>query len=328
VTDSCPLEIDQLSKTFDPGLFQASVRAVRGASFSVREGEIFGLVGPNGAGKTTIMKMVTGLIHPDDGHISLLGEDHTSIEPRRHLGYLPEGPYFYEYLTPVELLHLYGSLHNMSRSDVDAVIDELLRRVGIWEAKDRPLREFSKGMRQRAGLAQALINDPDLLIFDEPQSGLDPVGRREVRQLMTELNDEGKTIIFSSHVLSDVEAVCDRVAVMNDGEVVSVTDLDDPSLDVIDYIEVTLESIAADKLDLDTEPLDIRSETAYTSLRFRPDANLNAILESLLDSGATIRDVTRHRPGLEELFIEETGAETESSSAPPAANTSASQPSP
>lgn len=306
MSPSTVLKIDQLSKTFREGFFRRPVHAVVDASFAVRDGEVFGLVGPNGAGKTTVMKMVTGLIEPTDGTIELLGDRGPSLSARRRLGYLPEGPYFYEHLSPTELLRLYGSLHGISAADIDERIEPLLKRVGIWEARDRPLSEFSKGMRQRTGLAQALINDPDLLIFDEPQSGLDPVGRREVRQLMLDLNDEGKTVIFSSHVLSDVEAVCDRVAVMSDGEVVSVTDLDDPSLDIIDYVEITIE--ATDALPSFTaEPMEIRREKTFTALRFEPDVDLNAILSDLLEANIEMRDVTRHRPGLEELFIEETG---------------------
>lgn len=307
MSSSTVLKIDQLSKTFHEGFFRRPVHAVVDASFAVTEGEIFGLVGPNGAGKTTTMKMVTGLIEPSDGTIELLGDRGPSLDARRQLGYLPEGPYFYEHLSPTELLHLYGSLHGMTAGDIDEKIEPLLKRVGIWEARERPLSEFSKGMRQRTGLAQALINDPDLLIFDEPQSGLDPVGRREVRQLMLELNDEGKTVIFSSHVLSDVEAVCDRVAVMSGGEVVSVTDLDDPSLDVIDYVEITIEP-TAERPSIDADLLEIREEKAFTALRFEPGVDLNAVLSNLLEAEINVRDVTRHRPGLEELFIEETGS--------------------
>jgi len=311
VSPSTVLKIDRLSKTFREGFFRRPVHAVVDASFAVRQGEVFGLVGPNGAGKTTTMKMVTGLIEPSDGAIELLGDRGPNLAARRRLGYLPEGPYFYEHLSPTELLHLYGSLHGMSTEKIDERIEPLLKRVGIWEARERPLSEFSKGMRQRTGLAQALINDPDLLIFDEPQSGLDPVGRREVRQLMLELNDEGKTVIFSSHVLSDVEAVCDRVAVMSDGKVVSVTDLDDPSLDIIDYIEVTI-APTDDLPSFTAEPMEIREEKAFTALRFARDVDLNAIISALLEAAIEVRDVTRHRPGLEELFIEETGGRASS----------------
>lgn len=308
MTHSPVLKVENLSKTFREGFFRREVQAVSDASFKVNNGEIFGLIGPNGAGKTTIMKMVTGLIKPTAGSIELLGDTHTRIDTRRKLGYLPEGPYFYEYLSPTELLELYGSLHGMTSDEIQQVTERLLRRVGIWDARSRPLREFSKGMRQRTGLAQALINDPDFLIFDEPQSGLDPVGRREVRQLMTELNNEGKTIVFSSHVLSDVEAVCDRVCVLNDGEVVSVTNLDDPSLDVIDYIEITVEPVD-DLPELPCVPTNVRHESAFTSLRFEPGIELNRVLSPLIDSNIKVRDVSRHRPGLEELFIEETGAD-------------------
>ncbi len=220
------LEIDSLKKTFRIGFFRKRVEAVRNVSFNVNEGEIFGLLGPNGAGKTTLIKVMMGLIRSTQGNVRILGQDGHRANTRRHVGYLPENPYFHEYLTPKELLEFYGRLQGMTRSEILKVRDPLIEQVGLKDAANRPLRKFSKGMLQRIGLAQAILASPKFLVLDEPMSGLDPIGRKFVADLIKELNDKGTTIMFSSHILSDVERLCDRVVILNKGLKVSEGTLD------------------------------------------------------------------------------------------------------
>jgi ABC-2 type transport system ATP-binding protein len=191
--------------------------ALRDVTFSVAPGEIFGLLGPNGAGKTTTLKILLGLIAPSSGLGNLLGKKLGNVAARRRLGFLPENPYFYDYLTPREFLETCAELTSMPRAGRRERIKRTLERVGLDPREKRRLRKFSKGMLQRVGLAQAILHDPELVILDEPMSGLDPVGRRQVRDLILTLKDEGKTVIFSSHVLPDVEVVCDRVGILVEG---------------------------------------------------------------------------------------------------------------
>src|SRR5215831_2908499 len=227
------LAVENLTKVYRTAFRQKRVRAVHDASFSVERGEIFGFVGPNGAGKTTTIRTIMGLIRPTSGRCLVFGEEVPARTARARLGFLPESPYFYDYLTPRELLDLAGRLCGVERAARRRRTDELIERVGLAGAADRPLRKFSKGMLQRAGLAQALVHDPELVVLDEPMSGLDPIGRKEVRDLILWLRDAGKTVFFSTHILPDVEAICDRVAIIAGGsiqEVGSVDSLLDASL--------------------------------------------------------------------------------------------------
>jgi ABC-2 type transport system ATP-binding protein len=217
-TESPVLVVENLVKRFRIGFFRRRVVAVDGVSFDVKRGEIFGLLGPNGAGKTTTLKTLMGLIHPTEGTLRLFGEPVTKPAVRQRVGYLPENPYFHEYLTPRELLMFHGRLAGMSNAEISKRRDELIDYVGLGAAANRALRKFSKGMLQRIGLAQALLAKPDLLILDEPMSGLDPVGRKFVTDLMKTLNNDGTTILFSSHILSDVERLCDRVVILKKGK--------------------------------------------------------------------------------------------------------------
>ena len=211
------MAIEGLAKTFSIGFFRKKVEAVKGLDFSVQEGEIFGLLGPNGAGKTTTLKVLMGLIRPSRGRVSIFGVDGARPDARSKVGFLPENPYFHEYLNPRELLDFYGRLYGMKKSRIAERREELLVKVGLEDAAKRPLRKFSKGMLQRIGLAQAMLPDPELLILDEPMSGLDPLGRKFVADLLADLNARGKTIVFSSHILSDVERLCRRVVILNKG---------------------------------------------------------------------------------------------------------------
>jgi ABC-2 type transport system ATP-binding protein len=212
----------QLAKTYRTPFRRKKVEALRGVSFEVQRGEVFGFLGPNGAGKTTTIRCLMGLCEITGGSADILGQPVPSRAARQRLGFLPEQPYFYDYLTVGELLDLGGRLFGMGAGERRKRADALIARVGLGHARGQNLKKFSKGMMQRAGLAMALINDPDLVVLDEPMSGLDPVGRKEVRDLILELRDAGKTVFFSSHILSDVETISDRVAIVVGGTIQDV----------------------------------------------------------------------------------------------------------
>jgi len=201
------------------GLRQESKVALQGISLTVRRGEVFGFLGPNGAGKTTTMQVLLGFTPPTSGTARLFGVDVRRPIARQRIGYLPELTYYYKFLTAEELLRFYGCLFGLSGTETDRRIERLLRLVELEGARKKAIRHFSKGMQQRIGLAQALINDPELLLLDEPTSGLDPLGRMKVREIIQRLSQEGKTVFFSSHELGEVETVCDRVAILMEGQV-------------------------------------------------------------------------------------------------------------
>jgi ABC-2 type transport system ATP-binding protein len=213
------IEVRDLRKTYVAPLSLKRVQALSGVSFVVRPGEIFGFLGPNGAGKTTTIRILMGLIKKSSGEASIFGHPVPSRQARARLGFLPEQPYFYDYLTVAELCDFAGRLCGVDRATRRRRADELINRVGLDRARNQPLKKYSKGMMQRAGIAQALMNDPDLVVFDEPMSGLDPIGRKEVRDIILELRKQGKTVFFSSHILSDVETISDRVAIVVKGRV-------------------------------------------------------------------------------------------------------------
>ena len=213
------LSVRELQKTFHPGLFEASIEVLKGLSFEVARGEIFGFLGPNGAGKTTTIKAITEIIYPDAGDIEVCGLPYTSLEAKRRLGFMTESPYIYRHLTGREYLRFSGELLGLERSGVEDRITRVLDEVGMGGRADRKMGTYSKGMLQRVALAQALLGDPDLLILDEPMSGLDPVGRRDVRDIILAQAAAGVTVFFSSHIIPDVEMICDRVAIIVDGTV-------------------------------------------------------------------------------------------------------------
>jgi ABC-2 type transport system ATP-binding protein len=213
------VEILGLEKTYAAGFWRKKQKVgLKQLHLEVRTGEVFGFLGPNGAGKTTTLKLLMGLIFPTAGTARILGMEWRDPAVRARIGFLPEQPYFYDHLTPIELLDYYGALSGVSAPDRKQRIPRLLERVGLAEQSRKQLRKFSKGMLQRVGIAQAVLHDPEIVFLDEPMSGLDPIGRREVRDFIQSLNDEGKTVFFSTHILSDAEALCDRVAVLNHGE--------------------------------------------------------------------------------------------------------------
>jgi ABC-2 type transport system ATP-binding protein len=302
--DETVIAIEGLAKTFRIGFFRKRVEAVRNVTFDVRRGEVFGLVGPNGAGKTTTLKMLLGLIRPDAGTATIHGIPAQQARSRARVGFLPETPHFYDYLKAPELLRYFAELYRMDPVVARRRIPMLLELVGLQDAGDKQLRKFSKGMLQRVGLAQALLPDSDLVILDEPQSGLDPLGRREVRRIIESLRDEGKTILFSSHILPDVEQICDRVAIMAGGEVRKVGRVDE----LVDFrirdIEVVLVSDAACAEQLATWAQRRIPEPAGT-VRYvlGPDADLDGFVRAAHAGGAQLVSVTRHRERLEDVFV-------------------------
>jgi ABC-2 type transport system ATP-binding protein len=213
------IEILGLEKTYSVGFWRKRPKcALRPLHLQIEDGEIFGFLGPNGAGKTTTLKLLMGLIYPTAGSARILGREVTSPWVKAQIGFLPEQPYFYDYLTARELLEYYGHLSGVPAKELSRTADEMLQRVGLPDVGGLQLRKFSKGMLQRVGIAQAILHNPRVVFLDEPMSGLDPMGRREVRDLMEQLKQEGKTVFFSTHILSDAEALCDRVAIIHLGE--------------------------------------------------------------------------------------------------------------
>ena len=233
------IEILGLEKTYMVGFWRKRPkRALHPLHLQVEEGEIFGFLGPNGAGKTTTLKMLMGLVFPTAGAARILGKDWTDPGVKAQIGFLPEQPYFYDYLTAHELLDYYGQLSGLSSAERGPRVDEVLTQVGLTEIKRLQLRKFSKGMLQRVGIAQAILHKPKLVFFDEPMSGLDPLGRREVRDLMQRLKQEGTTVFFSTHILSDAEAICDRVAILHKGELRGVGAIEELTSSVQGKVEV------------------------------------------------------------------------------------------
>ncbi len=236
------IEIQGLTKTYKVGFWRKREKcALRPLNLSVEEGEIFGFLGPNGAGKTTTLKMLMGLVFPTGGSARILGMDMNDPQVKAQIGFLPEQPYFYDYLTARELLEYYGRLSGVVGKDLSVRVESVLGRVGLPDVGGVQLRKFSKGMLQRVGIAQAILHEPKVVFFDEPMSGLDPMGRREVRDLMEQLKAEGKTVFFSTHILSDAEALCDRVAVIHLGELRAVGSVAELTSGVQGKIEIVWE---------------------------------------------------------------------------------------
>jgi ABC-2 type transport system ATP-binding protein len=212
------IETRSLTKVFRDFWGRPKVRALNALDLQIRKGEIFGLLGPNGSGKSTTIKLLLGLLFPSSGQALVFGKDATDVAKNERIGYLPEESYLYKFLNAEETLDFYGRLFNMTPQVRKQRIEHLIQLVGIQHARRRQLREYSKGMTRRIGLAQALINDPELILLDEPTSGLDPIGTREMKDLILKLRDEGKTVLMSSHLLPDVQDVCDRIAILHQGE--------------------------------------------------------------------------------------------------------------
>ena len=278
------------------------VEALRGVSFSVERGHIFGFVGPNGAGKTTTIRTLMGLFRPTSGTATILGRSIREREARYPVGFLPESPYFYDYLTVAELLDLSGRLFGVPADVRKKRADDLIERVGLGRARGQSLKKFSKGMLQRAGLAQALMNDPEVVVLDEPMSGLDPIGRKEVRDLILELRDRGKTVFFSTHILSDVELLADRVAIVARGALQGEGTPGELVQKTVLGIEITIRISADAKLDDLGTARRLGDEATFT---LPADADVDAWLGKARELGAKTVSVTPRHETLEDLFLRE-----------------------
>lgn len=296
------LRIRNLRKSFATHLSLGHVPVLAGLNLEVSCGEIYGLLGPNGAGKTTTLKLVLGLLRPDAGEITLLGRSASDPESRRKVGFLPENPYFYDYLTAREFLDFYGRLMGIPRAERGASIDRLLARVGLEKAPDKPLRKFSKGMVQRVGMAQALLGDPDFVVLDEPMSGLDPIGRREFRDIIVSLRESGKTVFFSSHILQDAEMICDRVGIMNHGTLVREGDLSTLLSGQARSFEVTLVGSAVPQ---GSDWRVIQRRGGETLLHVEDPDALDRLIRALPATDARLVAVSPIRLSLEDLFLRE-----------------------
>ena len=295
---------EALNKIFRVGFWARRVRAVADLSFEVREGEIFGLLGPNGAGKTTTLKMLLGFVRPTSGQAFIGGERVGSVASRRGLGYLPENPALYEFLRGDEYLIYAGRLSGLSRAEARARTGQLLERVGLAGRADRPIRKFSKGMVQRLALAQALIGDPRIVVLDEPMSGLDPIGRKDVRDLILELRAEGRTVLFSTHILSDVEAICDRVGILVEGRLTDCGALADLVAPGARAVELVVENVAPELVArLRQDGTAVLQRDRATVLTFPDEGQARAALSAVVSGGATVVSLTPHRRTLEELFV-------------------------
>jgi ABC-2 type transport system ATP-binding protein len=295
-----------LSKSYRTGhIIQGRRPALQDLDLEVRTGEIFGYVGPNGSGKTTTLKLLIGLLKPDRGDARVLGEPLASRSWRFRAGYLPEHPYLYDYLTPREYLEYAGRLFGLAASVRRERTRSLLALVGLERSADLPLRRFSKGMVQRAGLAQALVNDPELVILDEPMSGLDPIGRRLVRDIILGLRRGGKTVFFSTHILSDAEALCDRVAVLRAGRLLKVGALGDLLRIDVEHMEVFASGVGPDIPGLGP----VRRERVGDRLRLEvEERDLGRAVTAVETAGGRILSVQPVRQTLEEYFFHEMGA--------------------
>ncbi len=307
------LAVRNIEKTFRIGFMRKRVEAVRGVSFEVKKGEIFGVLGPNGAGKTTTMKMLLGLIFPTKGELSIFGSSKPSPDVMRRIGYLPENPYVYQYLKPHEFLDLCARLCGIPANERKKKADEILERVGLTHAIDRPIGRFSKGMTQRIGLAQALLHDPEVLILDEPMSGLDPIGRKQVRDLIVEEGKRGKTILFTSHILSDVEMLCDRVTIIHRGQVTAygaLKDLLKPEVRLTDIELADVSEACLSALEAIGAQVAAASSQGRRHITMPGEEGARRVLEVALKHEARVVEVHEKRETLEDLFLRDTALGT------------------
>jgi ABC-2 type transport system ATP-binding protein len=295
------LRTEGLTKTFEVGVRRRRVQAVDDLTLSVNEGEIFGFVGPNGAGKTTTIKMLMGLIFPTGGKAFIFDAPIPSEASKARLGYLPEHPAWYEFLTGREAMSFFARLAGVSRAEERRRCQELLALVGLDGAGDRQIRKYSKGMQQRLGIAQALVGDPAFVVLDEPMSGLDPVGRKEVRDLILELKRRGKTVFFSTHILPDVEALCDRVGVIIGGKLRDVGPLDALLSARVTGVEATFGGPGADG-PFPGATLRAR-EGGRVAWSFQDEASADEAVRHVVAAGGRVGALTSHRETLEDFFM-------------------------
>lgn len=302
------IEITNLTKDYQVGfLKKKSYRALDHLSLEVRRGEIFGFLGPNGAGKTTTLKLLMRLIFPTAGTARILGRSIDDVETRARIGYLPENPYFYDYLTGRELLMYTSALFGVPKKQASERAGELLAAVGLDDERaDRQLRKYSKGMLQRIGIAQALVNDPEILFFDEPMSGLDPIGRREVRDLLLSLRSQNKTVFFSSHILSDVEAMCDRAAILIKGKLVkcgSVHEMTEETDAALEIVAIGLDSASVDEFSrLLADVRSVMETPNGVHLVIGDEGGVDDAIRIIHERGGKLVSVNPRRRSLEDIF--------------------------
>ncbi len=295
------LQVTELKKSFRGHLSIGVHHVLDGVNLSVPKGVIYGFLGPNGAGKTTTIKILAGLLFPDAGEARIFGRSSTDRSVRRRIGFLPETPYFYDYLKGAELLAFMGRLYGLSPSQLSRRVPELLETVGLKGQGKLQLRKYSKGMLQRIGLAQALIHDPELVILDEPMSGLDPIGRREIRDLILSLKEQGKTVFFSSHILADAEMLCDQVAILVKGRVVQEGILEVLLGSEVRFWDVTLRGLETFSPPSGCSVLTHRG--GQVLVRVESEETLQTLLDKARAEGASVRSVMPHKASLEDLFM-------------------------
>ena len=307
------VEIENLSKDYETGFWKKKrVRALDALALNVKKGQIFGFLGGNGAGKTTTIKLLMGLIFPTEGSARILGRDISDVQMHSRIGYCPENPYFYDYLTARELMDYFGELFGLSSAARKAKTGELLTAVGLNE-KDwkRQLRKFSKGMLQRVGLAQALVNDPEIVFLDEPMSGLDPMGRREVRELIAGLRQKGTTVFMSTHILSDIEALCNEVAILRSGRLAASGNLNDllTSSGETRVLEISIHGVDGEAIREQVEFIAGARLSANASgavIQVHDEADVEAVLKITRPAGGHLVKIQPVKQSLEELFVKET----------------------
>jgi ABC-2 type transport system ATP-binding protein len=295
------IEMENLSKEYPHGfLHLKKKRSLENLSMQVQTGEVFGFLGPNGAGKSTTIKLLMRLIFPTSGTARILGKSIEDVSMHQEVGYLPEQPYFYDYLTAAELLDYFARFHGLKAADRQERVQRMLKKVGLETARKIQLRKYSKGMLQRAALAQAILHDPQVVVLDEPMSGLDPLGRREVRDIILELKKEGRTVLFSTHILSDAEMLCDRVGVIVGGKLRGVgapgemVGIQAQGMEILFELNGTGNAFAL---------LDKATKTGERYRAQLPETELYGALEELKAAGARILSVTQLKPTLEEFFM-------------------------
>jgi ABC-2 type transport system ATP-binding protein len=303
--DDIAIAVRDLTKTYRTPFRRKKVEALRGVTFSVKRGHIFGFVGPNGAGKTTTIRTLMGLIKPSSGTASIGGKPVPSRAARARVGFLPESPYFYDYLTVGELLDLAGRLFGIPRDVRKQRANELIERVGLDRARTQSLKKFSKGMLQRAGLAQALMSDPEIVVLDEPMSGLDPLGRKEIRDLMLELRDKGKTVFFSTHILSDVEAITDDIAIIARGQLQAQGTPAELVTKTLLGTEITVRSENELDGELTANASRVLRAGNATTVVLPSDGDVDAWIDRAHAAGAKIVAVSPRHETLEDLFLRE-----------------------
>lgn len=301
------LQVSGLEKTFIGHLSIGKKKVLNSLSLNVPQGSIYGFLGPNGSGKTTTIKCIVGLIFADSGSIHVVGEEVPKVESRRHLAYLPEHPYFYDYLSGQEILAFMARLQGMPASKSKPLIPELLEKVGLTAAGKDPVRKYSKGMMQRLGLAKILMAEPALAILDEPMSGLDPQGRRLVRDLILELREKGTTVFFSSHILHDAESLCDRVAIISKGRVIQ----EGPLQELLRRDTATVEILLGETL-AENHPLFSKGQPVGSQflLRLAGESEAQRALAELVKDNINVLSMQSHRETLEDVFLESTGGKT------------------